>query len=505
MTLPNPMQPPETRPSLKSIMAWVNVTLSKTQRWLRETTDYTLNQMFALRHTVAGWRYNIVLLLLFALTIVFISTSRPADDWRFMFSNFINALTQRPLPEGMTSAEAFRNFFGALFFNPAIWGRLIALYAPFWLMHRIAAIYLADVFEKDEDVARKFIRQAAFAGEYATIRIREGKIIESDQNSPIVQIGGPGYVLVELDSAALFERPDGTPDVIPPTVGEPKGKKVVDGFERIRQGADLRDIMGNYEMDARNRDGIPIKGKDIQYTFSIYRGDNSVKTLKVPYPFENKAMENLVYKAVRPVKVGVAPVTTPDWSSPLPGKPGGVIQGELGGFVNKRGLSEFLSSIGEPDRNEIPLASRSAITAMFYNEGFKKVLVGKGLQVNWIGVGTLVTPAEITPANYLDTWKQLTRENAARSDPDQLKRMREDVYLQESLRLIRAMPLGQFYTDLKQAEDSMLIDTLIVDYYDRIQSAVELFEHQGEEPPVMLLQALHVLNDVRGTSYRWVE
>lgn len=522
-----------TRPSMNAGMTQINTMIKNVQKWIMDTIDYTLNKIFELSHTMAGTRSSALFIILIALVGVIIITSRSSEDWGYLFSNFLLVSSGQPLPEDVSVSSAFTDLLGAILFNPLVWGRVLALIAPFWLMRHITAIYLADVFEKDEEVAYRFISQAAFASEYGTIRIREGKIVEADQGSPIVQIGGPGYVVVELDSAVLFEKPNGTPHVIPPTANEYRGKKVVDGFERIRQAADLRDIMGNYEMSARSRDGIPVVGKDIQYTYSIYRGENPVKSLKTPYPFDEKALISLVYKAARTVKAGVAPSTKPDWLQPLPGKLGGSIQTELGGFVSKRGLSEFLSSIGEPERDALrnleekldrdgqqlsgrngnqayedsisatQFTSRASITAMFYNESFKKTLMNKGFQVNWIGVGTWVTPAEIIPANHLEAWK-LSRENATRNNPDQLRRLREESYLQEGLRLVQTMPIGQFYSELKNADDEIVIDALIGDYYERIQSAVELYERDGQELPTTLLEALHVLNDVRGTSHRWI-
>lgn len=531
MTLTKPSRPAGNQPTLDDIKKWADDTLHKIEKWLMDTLNYLLNQMFALRHTVAGMRGSIVMILFITFALFFILNSRPFDNWLLLLGNFFDALTGN-LPEGLTPSTAYLDLMGAIFFNPGVWARLIVLYAPFMLMHRITSIYLADVFEKDEDVARKFILQAAFAGEYSTIRIREGKIVDADQNSPIVQIGGPGYVLVELDSAALFERPDGTPHVIPPTGGERRSRKVVDGFERIRQAADLRDIKGTHEMRVRSRDGILVDAKDIQYTYSIYRGENAVKTLKTPYPFDENALISLVYKAPRPAKVNTTP-PKPDWDAALPGKLGGSIQTELGGFVNKRGLSEFLSSTGEPERDALrnfedkldkdgqqlsgrngsrpqddsakapPFASRASITAMFYADSFKKSLAGKGLQLSWIGVGTWVTPAKIIPSNHLEAWK-LSRENAQRNSPDQLKRLREDAHMQESMRLIQTMPIGKFYTDLKQEDDAVVVEVLIADYYERLQSALELFERDGQDLPPNLLKALQVLNNVRGTSHRWI-
>src|SRR5689334_12584715 len=246
-----------------------------------------VNLLFALTHTAAVMRATLVSVLFVGIWVVLVTGTRSAEQWGELWGNFFSALLfpTLPLPNGDTPSGALLKFFDVVFFNPTIWGHLIALFAPFWLMQRIASIYLADIFEKDEKVAQRFISQAAFATDYTTVRIREGKILETDHDSPIVQIGGPGYVIVELHSAVLFERPDGTPHVVGPTQGLWRNRMIIEGFERIRQAADLREIMGNQEVSARSRDGIPVVAKDIQYSYSIYRGENPVKTLQIPYPF----------------------------------------------------------------------------------------------------------------------------------------------------------------------------------------------------------------------------
>ena len=499
--------------------------------------DSLVNSIFALKHNTALLRGTLVNLFFFVVTVYLVASSQTLDQWGLLVGNFISVLLfpSIPLANGDGVPQTFMNLFLAIFGNPQVWGHVLALFAPYWLMSRIAAIYLADIFEKEESVALRFIGQAAFGNDYNTLHIREGKIVEADQESPIVQIGGPGYVMVELDSAALFERPDGSPHVIPPTVGEWRGKKVIEGFERIRQAADLRDIMGSQEVGARSRDGIPVIAKDIQYSYSIYRGENPVKTLQTPYPFVDKAVESLAYKLPRPVRPGVAPAGKPDWLSPLPGKVNGPIQLELGSFVSRRSLSEFLASIGAPEaaalrsredeldklgqllsgRNgdnagEIlfkPAAftSRSAITAMFYKEdGFKKRAADRGFQINWIGVGTWVTPAEIIPANHLEAWK-ISRENFLRSDPEEIEHLREETRLESHLQLIQAIPINKFYyMSSNQASDAELVDSIIGDYYDTIQSALEIYEREGRELPQVLLEAMSVLNEVRGINRRWI-
>jgi len=509
----------------------INAAATRVRNGVSDAFDNFLNFVFALQDKVAHVRSTAITFYFGGLFVIFTVTSRTPEAWNALFAPLI---TPEAFPSTESASTALFSLILAIVFTPSVWAHMIAAYAPFWLMHRITAIYLADVFEKDEEVAHRFISQAAFGTDYNTVRIREGKIVEADQSSPVVQIGGPGYVIVELDSAVLFERPDGSAYVVPPTVTERRSKRVIEGFERIRQAADLRDINGNQDIIARSRDGIPVIAKDIQYSYSIYRGENPNKTLQTPYPFSEKAVESLAYKAPRPVKPGAPVSPKPDWHTPLPGKIAGPVLNELNGFVSKRGLSEFLSSIGAPEEEALrnredeldrlgqqlsgrngsnageiffkpaQFTSRSAITAMFYDEeGFKKRATDRGFQLNWIGVGTWVTPAEIIPANHLEAWK-LSRENFARNNPEQLKRLQEDARLQESLRLIQTMPIAKFYPEHRQIPENELIDSLIGDYYERIQSALELYERDGEELPFVLLEALRTLNEIRGINQRWV-
>lgn len=512
------------------------ISLRSLSKWLSDLVDGILNWLFALTHNAALARNLIIWGVFYVILIYLVAGTRSFDEWSELFGNAFSVMLfpTLPLPNGDDAVQTMLKLLGALFGNLEVWSRLLALYAPFWLMHRITSIYLADIFAKEHDVARHFVIQAAFGTDYKTIHIREGKIVEEDQNSPIVQIGGPGYVMVELDSAALFERPDGTTHVISPTIGEWHGKKVIDGFERIRQAADLRDILGSQEISARSRDGIPVIAKDIQYSYSVYRGENPVKTLQTPYPFIESAIESLAYKTPRVVKPGVPPSGKPDWLAPLPGKIIGPVQLALGSFISGHGLSEFLSSIGAPEEDALrnredeldklgqqlsgrngnnageiwfkPAAftSRALITALFYEEGgFKKRAMDRGFEVNWIGVGTWVTPTEIIPANHLEAWK-LSRENFLRSHPEELKRLDEEARIEEGLRLIQTTPINKFYIELQQADDADLVDSLIGDFYERMQSALELYERDGESPPAILIEALRVLNDVRGTSYRMI-
>jgi hypothetical protein len=396
---------------------------------------------------------------------------------------------------------ALLNLFFVVFLHPAVIKHLLALIAPFWLMHHITAVYLADIFEEPESTARLFVMEAAFGRGYTTIHIRQGVVAEQDQASTIIRIGGPGYVQVDLDSAVLFERPDGTPHVIGPTSSE-----IIDDFERIRRVVDLRDSVDTIDLPpTRSKDGIIVGAKDIQYSYSLHRGEAPDRS-QMPYPFSRTAFESLVYKDNRTVKPGIAPPRTPEWQSSQ-FKMGGPIMGEMGGFISKRGLSEFLAAIGEPEENSLknreqkidqssqrlsgingnldgepilkagPFSPRTDLTNLFYEQqGFQERMLKKGFTLNWIGVGTWHTPAEIIPANYRDAWR-ISRENFSRGNLQALETVKTEATLQELLRLIQTLPVGRFYKNFDQdlPDDEKLLDDLLQEYEETLQRAADLY------------------------------
>lgn len=316
---------------------------------LSDLLDKVLNVVFAFDHETARLRSTARWVALFVIWLFLAVTARPAAFFTQLENEFINLLAAGD-PQNIL-IFLVKSFF-LIVFNLVVVRHLLALYVPYWFMRGVASVYLADIFEKDEKVALAFIRQAAFAGSYNSIHIRQGKVAPEDQNSPMIQFGGPGYVIVELDSAVVVEKPDGSTRVIGPT-NNYLNDNILTGFERIRQGLDLRDIIQKQEVSARSRDGIPVSARDVQYSYSIYRGPNPVKSPKSPYPFDTNAVLNLVYNTTRSVKLGEAPVRTQDWLEPLPGKTFGQVGGEMGGFISKRGLSEFLAAVGKPENDNL--------------------------------------------------------------------------------------------------------------------------------------------------------
>src|SRR6266498_479294 len=203
--------------------------------------DAFLNRIFDLRPQKAFRRMWYLLILLLVSGFLISLRTYPIILWaqhlQDIFLYLLNPAYARSYIGNPFSN--FATFIYQAFTDPATLQYFPIFLAPFFIALQSAAIYLADVFELEHvSVARRFIWAVALTGSDETIRITQGDISEEHRESPTYLIGGPGKVIVDLDSVALFEKPDGTPRVIGPTYKETRGKATLEGFERFRQAID---------------------------------------------------------------------------------------------------------------------------------------------------------------------------------------------------------------------------------------------------------------------------
>lgn len=463
--------------------------LERERRLYRELSsrllDVLVSKVFDLSPERAAWRRS-ALFTLFILTGFLVSLYYyPLPLWIGHIQDILYAILNPALAPYPVDA-AFVNFINFLLqiaFDSRILQYLPVFLAPFFIAMQSAAIYLADIFElEDISVARQFVNGVALTGSDNTIRIKHGEVIEEHTETPLFLIGGPGKVVVELDSVALFERADGTPHIIGPTGKEPGGKATLQGFERFRQALDIR----NHHVDlrdqdskskavqSRSRDGIPIKATDVRLMFSVYRGENSEPTAEYPYPFSKEAVEQIVYKAASRV--------TPDLPNPstfefnwIP-KMIGLIRGRLGGFMSERNLSEYMASVGLPEfekarkreeiifeqmqrlaqsdddasgRKEIKpppdFQSRYKVKNLFaqFADGFSSQARNSGVELHWIGVGTWESPMEVVPEKHLKAWQQ-TQENLKADSPSAMNKIEQEEIIEKTKELIQKVPILAF-------------------------------------------------------------
>ncbi len=459
----------------------------------RRLVNAVINSIFDLRPERAAQRAQ-YLLFLFFLSIFLISLTHQdytlpiwADHLRKIFLYVLSGIR-----EGDPINEFLRFVYNA-FTDPHTLQYVPIFLAPFFIALQSAAIYLADIFELENvSIARTFISEVALTGSNETIRIKEGEISEEHRQSSTYLIGGPGKVIVDLDSVALFEKPDGTPRVIGPTGKEPGGRATLDGFERFRQAIDIRDHYvdlrdqdpRSQSVKSRSRDGMPITATDVRLMFSVYRGEDPKKTNQFPYPFSKEAIEKIVYKASSRV--------TPDQPNPSAYEFSwvnnmiGLIRGRLGAFMSERKLSDYLASIGMPEfekakQSEQQIAEqireltqqtdetvqqkemkppagftpRYKITNLFseFAEDFTRSARNSGVELHWIGVGTWKTPIEIVPEKHLEAWK-ITQENLRSGSDELLKKSENEAMLQKTAALIRSVPL-EAYEGISGSERQM--------------------------------------------------
>ena len=468
--------------------------LQKEQRIFRELYDRlinaALNRWFDLGPASAARRMrNIMIMFLLAGTLITLY-SYPLYLWAQRLQEIFLYILN-PGYAANYNGEPFTPFVTLLvqaLTDPHLLQYLPIFLAPFFIALQLAAIYLADIFElEDVAVARSFVWQVALSGSNETIRVTQGKVSDKNGDSPLYLIGGPGKVMVDLDSAALFERADGTPHVIGPTGNQPGGRATIDGFERFRQAIDIRDHYVELRdqdskspsVKSRSRDGIPITATDVRLMFSIHRGENVKPNSASPYPFSPDAIERIVYKSasrVTPDQVNPS-VYEFSWINNMIG----LIRGRLGGFMNERNLTEYLASVGAPELEKLKqredtiseqvrlltqptdesagnkaakpppdFTPRYKITNLFsqFTEEFTKSARNNGVELHWIGVGTWKTPPEIdiVSEKHLEAWK-LSQENINTGSQGAMNKAENDAILNKMAALIQQVPVNA-YQDL---------------------------------------------------------
>jgi hypothetical protein len=336
-------------------------------------------------------------------------------------------------------------------------------------------------------------------------------------------------VIVEYDTAAVFEKPDGTPHV----VGPDGGGAWLEGFERLREPViSLRDqYIGNpsgqpMSVIGRSLDGMPIGVADVRGLFSVRRdraGVDRATPVERPFPFRDRDIENLIYK--QPVQV----LTSGEDASGVPGDwtttMHGLIRESLREFMSQNPLSEYLAGVGasEVERSEFTadtiltkalqvsselpetgsaaqpatprFHSRTELSGKFkkYESEFSTRAKEFGLELHWIGVGTWRMPDEgigtAVSEKHLEAWR-MNRENAQRSDPQALERLAEEKLLDEKLRLMQDVPLSSHEKNCAKYSDKVvLMECLLQDFWEQLGGALELhYRNRASTPELAELE-----------------
>lgn len=490
-------------------------------RNLRRIRDCVLNRTFDLTLDGATRRSRLLWLMFFLLLAAIVIAMHPQpEEWA---SHIRSVLTYLVSPQAAAGPNPIMEFFT---FAIGSWTNLLRylplLVFPYMAAIHLASLYLADIFERPVEIAREFITEVALRGGSETVKIREGDF-QKKEESRIYAIGGPGYVEVDRNSVVLFEKPDGRPHVIGPTVN---GAELLDGFERFRAAIDLRDqhvdLRGQEnEIKSRSLEGLPISATDVSMRFSIWRGDKP-RSLKDPNPFKgDEVVEDLVYGQSIQVRKENKLKGASDANLPPIGLPViGMIRGELSRFMSERKLTEYLAthgilelqaaqrqaqSIMEQTQQVIPpgepgpniptpadppnFTSRPDLSARFH-ESFAPQSNKRGVQLDWIGVGTWTTSIDAVLSHHLDAWK-LSMENASRGNEKALEGVTTEAAQQKTIQIIQEAPLARHHenqetTGLVHRE---AVKRLLVSYREQMTESREIIvkKNRADDRPILQL------------------
>ena len=268
-----------------------------------------------------------------------------------------------------------------MFFAPSVLIYLVPVAAALWLGYRLGVHYLVDLFElEDFGIARRYLAPAMFGWDpsaFPTLDVATGDLDALDHASPLLRIGGPGYLRIHLGYAAVVETIDGQP-----RVDGPARARFLHGFDRLRDVVDLRDQARMVDsIRAMTRDGVEVHASDAQMVFRVSRGGNRPRSLEDPYPFSEASLRRLVYGQA------VSEGGRSRWADSLPGR----AKAQIRRFVEHLTIEEFLalrpqtSSAGPVASFHIP---REQLTALFHTPEAAEQLRLDGLELDWVGVGT---------------------------------------------------------------------------------------------------------------------
>ncbi len=503
---------------------------------LNRLVNIFLNGIFDLKPENTARRIQNLIALLLVSGFLISLRSYPLILWAQQIRPIFQYLLDPDFAD-LYFGNPFANFFAFVyqaFTDPQTLQYLPVLLAPFFIALQYASIYLTDIFElEDTNIARKFIVQVALTGNNKTIRIKEGEISEENLQSPIYKIGGPGKVMVDIDSVALFEKADGTPHIIGPTADQPGEKATLEGFERLRHTIDLRDHHSEpLTVSSRSLDGIKISATDIKLVYSIFRDhNNQTPTRERPYQYTDDVIKNLAYGFASKVTDQFQPANSS--SSPklmeLPNVLS-LVRGELGSLMGRHRLTDYLANIGLPEfekalERETIIAQqaskmnpphepssprtipsppefipRDKITDLFseIEENFVRKCRERGVDLHWIGVGTWKTSVNVVPERHLTAW-QLSIENRQRSSEEAIKKMEYESILQKMTTLIQDVPISAFHKAIsEQKEHKKAMKTLLIAYRQQLIDAVEFMRAQGEAVPPIITDGIDYLDDMFG-------
>lgn len=277
---------------------------------------------------------------------------------------------------------------------------------------------LNDLFNLEESPDSLFrtmgyLWGAIFGLAYDEIEIKDGTLTPPSRKSRVSVIGGPGFLKIHLGNAALFELVNNASIIY-----AAKRDQFLHGFERLREEViDLRDQIRDLgDLPLYTRDGIPVTAVQAQVAFRVY--SHQQRTERNPYPYDPHSVRRLIYG-----QLAGPGYTTRPWTDMV----ADLARAEIAHYIGQRRFKDLIAqkqkgmlppppSSGGDTTSAVqssPPTSRAAATAnprreltlSFYTESFARRCRQLGVELIWIGVGTLKTPPEVSQ-ELIESWQK---------------------------------------------------------------------------------------------------
>ncbi len=146
-------------------------------------------------------------------------------------------------------------------------------------------------------------------------------------------LGGPLKIIIGAENAAIFEKTDGSVQIVGPTINLPGSYYQLESFEHLRDVFDLRNMTIRFDVLARTKDGIPLMIKRVHAICSILR-DSKKTTLTRPYSYNEQALYKFSYKM--PSGIFVEKITE-------------ILKQEFIDYISHFSFSDLFENVGDPE------------------------------------------------------------------------------------------------------------------------------------------------------------
>lgn len=442
---------------------------------LQQQVEYYLLHFIEGDHQWGQVRFTVALVMV--VLFVFISrlfepiTTLPLLDYLLSFAGPRESFP----PALLTLLDIFGSFFTRQTLRhmlPPVLGIVLALVC--------GASYLRDLLELPSfQLAFKYLTTTLFGGDYPRMSINEGRAqVAQPETNPMLKVGGPGWVDIQIGNAAIFER------VVGPSSVLGAGTHFIRRFETLREAFDLREIERvRADVKMVTKDGVPIVLNEIRVRYRIRARE--VRTESNPYPVMVQAIRRAAYNRK------VSPRGLEEW----PDMVLGAVKSTLTNWIARRRMDELIPPPrdGQEPESPAPPPYRQALHDLFQSKDTRQKFADMGAEIIWVSVGHLRPDPDVDPdlkgdgdptghdkihQQLIDTWKSV---HAAR-DMDELADARayarwlnDTARAQAECDLILALT-----TDLGQARSSGVpMDELLTNRL--IEYVTEVRLRPGEE------------------------